>query len=141
MESHAGGCHCGSLQFEFLTAAAPEDMEIRADQCGFCRRHAARAVSDPNGRVIIRVQRQEHLQRYRFGLRTADFLLCSNCGVYVASAMADGDDLYAIVILNAFDAAERFTRTPRPVDYDSEDISARRQRRRTRWTPADLEVA
>ena len=141
MHIHTGRCHCGSLEIVYQSALPPEDTEVRADQCGFCRRHGSRAVSDPAGRATVRIRKAEDLQRYRVGLRTADFLLCRNCGVYVASVMADGDALYAILIVNAFDQAERFTRSPVSVDYEEEDTAARRQRRRERWTPASIVLA
>lgn len=141
LQRHMGRCHCGSLEIEYHSRTPPEETEVRADQCGFCRRHGARAVSDPAGRAIIRAHRPEHLQRYRFGLKTADFLLCRNCGVYVASVMPDGDALYAILLVNAFEDASRFTRAAIPVDYDAENEADRRERRRSRWTPATLELS
>jgi hypothetical protein len=31
------------------------------------------------------------LLRYRFGLKTADFLVCENCGIYMAAVISTGD--------------------------------------------------
>ena len=138
MSIYRGRCHCGSLEIELHSALAAAEFEVRADQCGFCRRHRSRAISDPDGQAIVRVHRSEHLQRYRFGLRTADFLLCRNCGVYVAAFMPDGEAGYAIAIVNALDNAESFTGRPAPVDYDAEDLERRLERRRRNWTPARL---
>ena len=41
-----GSCHCGAVRFTFETAKA---LTPRACRCGFCRRHATRMVSDPDG--------------------------------------------------------------------------------------------
>jgi hypothetical protein len=50
-----GGCHCGNVKERYRTAIAPEHAKPRACQCSFCRKHNARMVSDPKGRLEIRV--------------------------------------------------------------------------------------
>ncbi|WP_340118495.1 hypothetical protein [Pelagibius sp. 7325] len=133
-----GGCHCGAIMVSYESAVAPEDTEVRACQCSFCRKHGSRAVSDPDGRVTLTLHDAAAVQRYGFGLRTADYYLCGRCGVYVAAVMPDGERAYAVVIVNALDDAGRFTQPARPADYSAEDVATRRQRRRTRWTPATV---
>lgn len=135
-----GGCHCGNIAIAYRTEVAPAATRVRACRCSFCRKHAARAVSDPAGRAEITVREPKRLRRYRFGLGTAEFFVCKRCGVYVAAVMADGDQAFATLIVNAFDAHERFTQPAMPVDYDAEDAAARRQRRRARWTPATVRI-
>ena len=85
-----GRCHCGNLELSLETSARPEELSLRADTCSFCRRHGARTTSDPSGRVVITVHHPDELLRYRFGLETADFLVCTRCGIYVAAAMNEG---------------------------------------------------
>lgn len=138
---HAGGCHCGNIALEFESAIDPAQIEVRACQCAFCRKHNSRAVTDPAGRVAIRVADAAELQRYMFGLRTAAYLVCRRCGVYVAAVTAGEPGLRAIAIVNALDDHRRFTRAPLAVDYDAEDRGARVERRRARWTPATLTIA
>lgn len=135
---HDGGCHCGAITMTYESAVAPEETEVRACQCSFCRRHASRAVSDPAGRVTLTLHDEQAVQRYRFGFGTADYYLCGRCGVYVAAVLPDGDRAYAVAILNAFDDPGRFTRTVTPSDYSAEDEAGRRRRRRERWTPAEI---
>ena len=135
---HDGGCHCGAIRLVYETALAPEATEVRACLCGFCRKHASRGVSDPAGKLTITLHDEAVIQRYRFGLGTADYLLCGRCGVYVAAVMPDAGRHFAVAIVNAFDDPERFTQAPRPADYSAEDESARRRRRRERWTPAEI---
>ena len=84
-----GRCHCGNLELALETSLRPEELSLRADTCSFCRRHGARTTSDPSGHVVITVHHPEQLLRYRFGLRTADFLVCTRCGIYVEDAIVE----------------------------------------------------
>ncbi|MET3591440.1 MULTISPECIES: hypothetical protein [Mesorhizobium] len=138
MAVHSGGCHCGNIRLSFSTALDPTSLEIRACQCSFCTRHGSRAAADPNGHLTISVEDKARLQIYRFGLRTADYLLCRECGVYVAAIAGDGDGARAIVIVNALDDREQFSREPIPVRYDAESREQRLARRRTAWMPVEI---
>jgi hypothetical protein len=135
---HDGSCHCGAITMRYETALAPPETEVRACLCSFCRKHGSRAVSDPQGKLTLTLHDAGAVQRYRFGLATADYLLCGRCGVYVAAVLAEGDALYGVAIINALDDAEEFTQAAKPVDYSAEDEAARRLRRHTRWTPAEI---
>jgi hypothetical protein len=137
MTVHTGGCHCGNIRLGFSTELDPSQIEVRACQCSFCVRHGSRAAADPAGRLIISVKDGAQLRRYRFGLRTADYLICRECGVYVA-AIAGNDDARAIVIINALDDRERFNQEPVRVDFDAENGMQRQARRRTRWMPVEM---
>ena len=94
-------------------------------------------MADPDGRARIAVRDPAKLNRYRFGLRTADFLVCRECGVYVGAVFTDGGDgtAYAVVNVNAFDAPGAFPQAPAVVDYAGEGEAERRARRRAKWTP------
>src|SRR5437764_12445531 len=95
-----GSCHCGAIAFTFETSRSPAVWQIRACQCGFCRRHAALTTSDPEGRVAFRIGKEDTLVRYRFGLRTADFLLCRNCGVYLGAVLTSSRGQFATFNIN-----------------------------------------
>lgn len=133
----AGGCHCGCIEIELATESDPSQIDVRACQCGFCRKHNSRAVADPGGRIVIRIADPEHVSRYEFGLRTAIYLVCKRCGVYVA-ALTKEAPLRAIAIVNALRDHERFSRPARPMDYGSESREERLARRRRSWTPASI---
>jgi hypothetical protein len=134
-----GACHCRNIRVRYRTAVAPEDATPRACQCTFCRKHNTRAISDPNGSLAITVDDGSALNRYRFGLGAAEFLICRTCGVYVAAFMADPDDGrgFATLMANVLDAQGRYPQAT-PTVYDNEDEAGRRARRRERWTPATL---
>lgn len=128
---HAGSCHCGDTRFVFRT---DRPLAPRACQCGFCRRHNARTVSDPHGRV--RLESGAMLVAYRFAARTADYLFCGRCGIYVGARQADGADRLMTLNLNAFDDPRRDL-VARPVRYDEESPEERQLRRRAMWTLVD----
>ena len=139
MTAHTVGCHCVNIRLRFSTELDPAGMDIRACQCSFCTRHGSRAAADPHGLLTILVKDRERLQVYRFGLRTAGYLVCRECGVYVAAICGDGDDARAIVIVNALDDRERFSREPIPVRYDAESSEQRLARRGAAWIPVDIQ--
>jgi hypothetical protein len=133
-----GGCHCGSVSFTFETSRRPEDLQLRACTCSFCARHGARTVTDPSGRVRFHVRDPAALVRYRFGLKTAEFLLCARCGVYVGAWVEIGDRHWATVNANTLEP--RLVQSAQPVSYDGETAEVRLARRRSNWTPAEMEV-
>jgi hypothetical protein len=136
-----GGCHCGNLELVFETAQPPTEMVVRACGCSFCRRHGGRTVSDPGGQVEILVHQPAELSRYRFGLGTAEFLVCRRCGVYIGAVTTEADAVRAIVNVNALATPKVFAEPALPVSYDRESESERRARRRARWTPARVTEA
>ena len=133
MKSFAGSCHCGAIGFTFETALPPEQWQIRECQCAFCRGHGARTTSDPAGRVSFHIRDQSLLRRYQFGLRTADFLICANCGVYLSVVLTSPGGRFATLNVNALRERFEFGEAI-PVSYDGESSDARRRRREERWT-------
>jgi len=134
--THEGGCHCGNLRYTLETKLALAGLPLRACQCSFCRHHGARSTSDPAGRIRFSARDGAMVTRYRFGLRTADFLICAKCGIYVGATMRDGDAQFAIINANTLDEAAQLTQAATPMDYEGEDAGKRGSRRRQRWSPA-----
>ena len=130
-----GGCHCGAIAIELTTKVDPAKAETRECGCTFCRSHGARTFTDPHGRLAIRIADEKLVSRYRWGLATADFLVCSRCGVFVAAVLEDGGKRWAAVNVHALLDRTRFTRPPEPVSYDSEGREKRVERRKKLWTP------
>ena len=140
MTRFIGGCHCGNIEVSFKTELTPIDFTPRACQCSFCRKHSTRALSDPSGHIDIFVHREADLNRYQFGVKATEFLICRSCGVYVSAYMPDGVSAYANVMANALHNHEAF-RDGIVTDYGDEDEAGKRERRREKWTPAKLTVA
>jgi len=132
---YAGNCHCGAIGWEFRTDIEPSQWAVRSCQCSFCRTHGARCTSDPAGGVDIRGREAGALVRYRFGLETADFLVCGKCGVYIGAMMESPDGAYATLNLNALETPVGVQWDPTPISYDDEGSDDRVARRAVRWTP------
>jgi hypothetical protein len=141
MPKLTGSCHCKNIKVQYETDVAPEDAKPRACQCSFCRQHQSRAVSDPSGSLRITVDNPDLLSRYKFSMKSIEFLVCRECGVYVAGFMLDptDDKAYATLMVSALDEWKRFPQ-PSPSFYEGEDRQARTVRRRKVWTPAVLTV-
>lgn len=135
LRSYEGACHCGALEFTYETRAAPRSWQVRACQCGFCRGHGALSTSDCEGTVRFRYVSPDRLRRYRFALRTADFLVCRECGMYIGTVMMTGAGAVAIVNVNVLRERPRGLATARTVNYKNESLEQRRARRREHWTP------
>ena len=133
---HRGACHCGNLRWTLVSALAPAALPARACQCSFCLRHGALSTSDPAGQLRFEVDDPAQLLRYRFATRSADFLICRRCGVYVGALMEEGGAWFAIANLNTLEGREALGPSPQPMDYDGETEAARRGRRHARWTPS-----
>jgi hypothetical protein len=137
LRAFCGQCHCGALGFTFETALPPAQWSVRACSCGFCRAHGARTSSDPAGRLMFRVEDAGLLRRYRFGMRSADFLLCGRCGVYLGAQIEIDARAYGIVNTAALTPAPAQLPAALPVDYGAESSSERARRRAQRWTPLE----
>jgi hypothetical protein len=135
---YEGRCHCGNLGVTFETAQPAAELPLRECACTFCRRHAATAVSDPAGSLEVRIPDPKQVSRYQFGLRTADFLVCRTCGVYVAAVCTIDGATYATLNCNVLDDRGAFTQAPVRVKYDAETAPERMARRRRAWTPASV---
>jgi|SRR5579862_4816182 len=130
-----GSCHCAALGFSFTTALPVARWNVRACRCGFCRAHGALTTSDPAGRLAFHINSAPTLQRYRFGLKTADFLLCTRCGVYLGAQIETARGAFGIVNVRAIVPTSIALPDPAAADYGAEDAAARISRREKRWTP------
>lgn len=136
--AYRGSCHCRAVGFIYRTAAVPEDWAIRACQCSFCRAHDALSASDPQGALEFFASIPENLQRYRFGLQTADFLLCRHCGVYIGAEINTPSGRFGIINTHALQDRTLELATATAIAYDGEDVTGRVLRREQRWTPLRL---
>lgn len=135
MSNYKGHCHCGAIAFDYSSTLAPADWSIRACQCAFCRAHNALSTSDPAGTLTFTANSPEHMQRYRFAMKTADFLLCRNCGVYIGAVIDAPHGRFGIVNTHALATTPADIAVVAAISYDREEKSGRLSRRESRWTP------
>ena len=133
--TYEGGCHCGVIRWRFVTGIAPSEWIVRSCQCSFCRANGARCTSDPAGTVEFSVSDLGALLRYRFGLETADFLVCAKCGVYIGAVIEGPAGMFTTLNLNSMKTPVGGLPDAVPVSYESEEREGRIERRQSRWTP------
>lgn len=112
-----GGCHCGNNHVRLRLTKAPEDNSLRACTCSFYRRHNPRMLSDPQGVFEVRADDWSLVERYRFGTRTCDFLICRLCDVFVAAVAEMTEGTRAIVNVNCLDNRGRFRSVIRSTSF------------------------
>lgn len=137
MNTLAGHCHCGAIRVELEPGRPIGELALRACQCGFCRRHGARTTSDPESFLHIEAA-PGALERYRFGRRVAEILLCAECGCYIASTIEADGRLLATLNVTGVDLPAFAGRVAEPAQFDDETDEARLARRKARWTPTVL---
>jgi hypothetical protein len=107
---------------------------VRACQCSFCRSHGARTTSDPEGSARFVISDHTKLNRYRFGLHSADFLVCRNCGVYVAAVVVTARGPLATLNVNVLRPPVDVP-VATAISYEEETPQQKLARREQRWTP------
>ncbi|TLZ01520.1 MAG: hypothetical protein E6K33_06580 [Gammaproteobacteria bacterium] len=135
----SGSCHCGNITFSLDWRPEPAEIPARACSCSFCLKHGGLWTSCPTGSLRITIRQPALVSRYSFGTRTAEFQVCSSCGVVpVVTSRIDGR-LYAVVSVNAFQGVDPALLKRAAAKYDGESESARLARRKLNWI-ADVEV-
>ncbi len=137
-----GQCHCGAVRVTFETNVNLNDIEVRACQCGFCRRHGARTISDHGGHMLIAAM-PGAIKRYSFGDHVAEFLICRECGVYVAAVMGEdaAGGMRGTLNVNVLDSRVLRLKASAPVSYDSQGPEEKVERRLMRWMPTEIGAA
>jgi hypothetical protein len=135
----SGSCHCGNITFRLDWRPEPTEIPARACSCSFCAKHGGLWSSCPTGSLRITVRQPELVSKYSFGTRTADFHVCSSCGVVpVVTSRIEGR-LYAVVSVNAFQDVDPALVRRAAATYDGESESTRLARRKLNWI-ADVEI-
>lgn len=138
--TYEGACHCGVVRWKFSTRREPSQWVVRSCQCSFCRAHGARCTSDPEGKVDFSIGDDDALLRYRFGVKSADFLVCARCGVYIGAVINGPTGVFATLNLNSMKTPVEDLREATPVSYDSEGRDDRIARRLSKWTPVTTAI-
>ena len=128
-----GACHCGNIAFDLHWEPDPVRIPARACTCSFCIGHGGIWTSFPSARLRVEVEQPSLVSRYAFGTQTAEFHVCSRCGVVpVVTAAMDGN-LYAVVNVNTFEETARALVQQSPITFDDEDPATRLARRKRNW--------
>jgi hypothetical protein len=129
----SGRCHCGNISFALDWRPEPSEIPARACTCSFCVKHGGVWTSCPSGSLTVNVKDRARLSKYAFGTKTAEFHLCTACGVVpVVTSQIDGR-LYAVVSVNAFENIEPALLRRSPSTFEGENEQARLSRRKRNW--------
>jgi hypothetical protein len=128
-----GRCHCGNLSFTLDWPGDPAQIPARACGCSFCRKHGGVWTSNPKAALEVTVTDASKVLHYAFGTRTAQFHVCSACGIVpVVTSRVDGH-LYAVVSVNAFEGVDPARLQRAAADFEGEDEPTRLARRARNW--------
>lgn len=129
-----GKCHCGNISFVLDWQPEPSEIPARACTCTFCKKHGSLWAACPTGTLKVSVKDPSLVSKYAFGTHTAEFHVCSRCGVApVVTSLIDGH-LHGVVSVNAFEGVDpALLRRPAPVTFDGESEEARLARRKRSW--------
>ena len=128
-----GKCHCGNISFVLSWEPDPAEIPARACGCGFCTKHGGVWTSNPRGALKVKVLDPARVTRYQFGTRTAEFHICTGCGVVPLVTSRIDDHLYAVVSVNAFEGIEPSLLRRSPANFDGEGTGDRLARRKRNW--------
>lgn len=128
-----GKCHCGNISFALAWDPDPAEIPARACTCSFCVKHGGVWTSNPAGSLRVSIKDRARAIAYQFGTRTAQFHVCSGCGVVpVVTSLIDGR-LYAVVSVNAFENIDPAMLRRVAATFDGEGQDSRLARRKRNW--------
>lgn len=130
-----GKCHCGNISFSLTWEPDPAEIPARACGCSFCVKHGGVWTSNPGGALEVAVKDPSLVSKYAFGTRTAEFHVCTRCGIVpVVTSRIEGR-LYAVVSVNSFEGVEPSLLRRTPTSFDGEGTDSRLARRQRNWIP------
>jgi hypothetical protein len=132
MHELRGSCHCGNVEFTLFTNKEVVGFLPRRCSCSMCRRHGASYISDPDGRLELRYRDGSQLSLYRIGHRTAQWVICSRCGVLTAVLCEIEGRLRAVVRVQSM-VDHSFPQPEVMTNFDPESVEERLQRRAKTW--------
>ncbi len=129
----SGSCHCGNISFQLDWQPEPTEIPARACSCSFCTKHNGVWTSCPGGSLVVHIKDSRQVSAYAFGTQTAEFRVCSTCGIVpVVTSTIDGHT-YAVVSVNAFENIDPSLLQRASVSFDGEAEDDRLARRACNW--------
>ncbi|MFW5331825.1 GFA family protein [Hydrogenophaga sp. ZJX-1] len=128
-----GRCHCGNISFKLTWEPEPQEIPARACDCSFCTKHGGVWTSCNTGSLKVTVGDPSFVSKYSFGTKTAQFHICSKCGIVpVVTSQIEGRT-YAVVNVNAFEGVAPSLLKRAAASFEAEDETARLSRRKRNW--------
>jgi len=128
-----GKCHCGNIRFTLDWPGEADTIKARACGCSFCVKHGGVWTSHRDAALEATVDDASLVSRYRFGTATADFHVCTRCGVSPFVTSTIDDKVYAVVNVNTFEGIAPSSITQSPSSFEGEETGERLERRKRNW--------
>jgi hypothetical protein len=129
----SGACHCRNISFALTWEPEPTEIIVRACGCSFCTKHGGVWTSCPAGRLEVAVRDPALVSRYAFGTGTADFHICTRCGIVPLVTSEIQGRLYAVVSVNAMEGVPPALIRRVEASFDEETEVVRLARRSRNW--------
>src|ERR1700726_3941915 len=129
MQGYRGGCHCGALGIIYRTDIDPMYWGLRHAGGSFWRRRGVVGRWGRAGNLSVDIQDPSKVGYYRFAHRTADFLICSECGVFVAAITDAAQGKRAVINARVLDGVSLDWASVADVHFDDESPPQRAERR------------
>jgi hypothetical protein len=128
-----GRCHCGNIAFALDWRPDPAQIPARACGCSFCTAHGGVWTASPQARLHVDIADRALVSEYEFGTRTAQFRVCTRCGVVPLVTSRIAARLYAVVNVNTFENVDPASLRRSAASFDGESEDARLARRQRFW--------
>ena len=128
-----GSCHCGNISFLLTWEPEPTEIPARACTCSFCTKHGGVWTSCSTGSLKVSIGNPSLVSKYAFGTETAEFHICSKCGIVPVVISRIEGHLYAVVSVNAFEGVEPSLLRRASATFEGENEEARLARRKRNW--------
>src|SRR5262245_54030042 len=89
--------------------------------------------SCPTGSLTVSVKDRTRISGYAFGTKTAEFHVCTGCGVVPVVTSRIDDSLYAVVSVNTFENVDPALIRRSPSTSEVNNEQARLNRRQRNW--------
>jgi hypothetical protein len=129
----SGRCHCGNISYVLDWKPEPSEIPARACTCSFCTKHGGVWTSCPTGTLKVAIRDFAYVSDYEFGTETAQFRICTRCGVVPLVTCLIERRLYAVVNVNTFENVAPSLLQRSSVTFDDEAGDDRRARRKRNW--------
>ncbi|MEX8517292.1 MAG: GFA family protein [Leptothrix sp. (in: b-proteobacteria)] len=128
-----GKCYCGNISFNLDWPGEQPEIQARACTCTFCRKHGGVWTSNPKAVLAVTVIEPELVSEYEFGTQSAQFHVCTRCGVVPLVTSRIDTHTYAVANVNTFENVEPDQLRLATLEVSSEALDVRLARRKRNW--------
>ncbi len=141
MHEISGRCHCGNIEYQFVSPVPKMELPIKSCDCSFCSKQGAVYTSHPQGALRVTVKDKDRVNFYQFGEEAADVFSCGICGIFPFIVGEIDDHQYAVLNANSINGLKIDRAAIVPIPHlDNQTAEERKQRWQRSWIPK-VEIA